>query len=107
MPLNQYPSGKPVPGVIGRTADESSRAWPAIVRAPEGSPNVVFIVLDDTGFGQRYDALVAACAYEHDLVLGHATGVRSRPTARSTSTSTSLAERAAHRHRRRRSRGCC
>ena len=27
-------------------------AWPAPVRAAEGAPNVLFIVLDDTGFGQ-------------------------------------------------------
>ena len=52
MPLNEYPSGTSFPGVIGRTADESSPAWPAPVRAPKGAPNVLFIVLDDTGFGQ-------------------------------------------------------
>ena len=52
MPLNEYPSGTPFPGVIGRTADESTPAWPAAVRAPKGAPNVLFIVLDDTGFGQ-------------------------------------------------------
>jgi arylsulfatase len=38
--------------VIGRTAEESSPAWPAPARAVEGAPNVLFIVLDDTGFGQ-------------------------------------------------------
>jgi len=52
MPLNEYPSGTSFPGVIGRTADESTPAWPAPVRAPKGAPNVLFIVLDDTGFGQ-------------------------------------------------------
>ncbi len=52
MPINEYPSGTSFPGVIGRTADESSPAWPAPVRAPKGAPNVLFIVLDDTGFGQ-------------------------------------------------------
>ena len=52
MPLNEYPSGSAFPGVIGRTADESTPAWPAPVRAPKGAPNVLFIVLDDTGFGQ-------------------------------------------------------
>jgi arylsulfatase A-like enzyme len=52
MPLNEYPAGAPFPGVIGRTADESTPAWPAPVRAPRGAPNVLFIVLDDTGFGQ-------------------------------------------------------
>ena len=52
MPVNEYPSDKAFPGVIGRTADESTPAWPAPVRAPKGAPNVLFIVLDDTGFGQ-------------------------------------------------------
>ena len=52
MPLDEYPSGKPFPGVIGRTADESTPAWPAPVRAKKGVPNVLFVVLDDTGFGQ-------------------------------------------------------
>jgi arylsulfatase A-like enzyme len=52
MPINEYPTGASFPGVIGRTADESTPAWPAPVRAPKGAPNVLFIVLDDTGFGQ-------------------------------------------------------
>ena len=52
MPIVEYPPGSPFPGRIGRTADESSPAWPAAVRAPAGTPNVLFVVLDDTGFGQ-------------------------------------------------------
>ena len=52
MPIVEYPAGSPFPGVIGRTADESSPAWPAITRAPKGAPNVLFVVLDDTGYGQ-------------------------------------------------------
>jgi len=52
MPLKEYAPGTRFPGVIGRTADESSPAWPVQPRAPKGSPNVVFIVLDDVGFGQ-------------------------------------------------------
>ncbi len=52
MPIVEYPAGTPFPGVIGRTADESTPAWPAPIRAPKGSPNVLFVVLDDTGFGQ-------------------------------------------------------
>ncbi len=52
MPVEEYPEGSPFPGVIGRTTDESSPAWPAPVRAPKGSPNVLMIVLDDTGFAQ-------------------------------------------------------
>jgi len=52
MPVVEYQPGHPFPGVIGRTADESEPAWLAPTRAPKGTPNVVFVVLDDTGFGQ-------------------------------------------------------
>ena len=50
--LIEYQEGTPFPGTIGRTIDESSPAWPAPNRSPEGSPNVVVFVLDDVGFGQ-------------------------------------------------------
>ena len=71
MAIEEYPSGTPFTGVVGRTTDESSPAWPAITRAKAGSPNVVFVVLDDTGFGHlgcygspiatpNFDALAAA-----------------------------------------------
>ena len=52
MPIVEYEPGAAFPGVIGRTADESSPAWQAPVRPTAGAPNVLFIVLDDTGFGQ-------------------------------------------------------
>jgi arylsulfatase A-like enzyme len=52
LALNEYGPGGAFSGVIGRTPDESSPAWPKPVRAREGAPNVLFIVLDDTGFGQ-------------------------------------------------------
>ncbi len=52
MPLEEYEPGAAFPGVIGRTTDESSPAWPRPLRAAPGSPNVLFIVLDDTGYGQ-------------------------------------------------------
>ena len=51
MPIVEYQPGEAFPGVIGRTAEESSPAWPAPARAEKGAPNVLFIVLDDTGFG--------------------------------------------------------
>jgi arylsulfatase len=50
--LVEYKPGTTFPGVIGRTYDVSSPAWPEPLRAKEDSPNVLFIVLDDTGFGQ-------------------------------------------------------
>ncbi len=52
MALNEYKPGTAFPGVIGRTTDESSPAWPRPLRARPGSPNVLWIVLDDTGYGQ-------------------------------------------------------
>lgn len=52
MSLREYKEGAAFNGNIGRTFDESSPAWPEPRRAKEGSPNVLFIVQDDTGFGQ-------------------------------------------------------
>jgi arylsulfatase A-like enzyme len=51
MPIVEYPAGAAFPGVIGRTADESSPAWPAPPRARRDAPNVLIVVLDDTGYG--------------------------------------------------------
>jgi hypothetical protein len=50
--LVEYPPGSGFPGVIGRTVQESSPAWPAPARAREGAPSVLFFVLDDIGYGQ-------------------------------------------------------
>jgi arylsulfatase A-like enzyme len=52
MSLKEYKPGTAFNGVIGRTVDQSEPAWPEPLRAREGAPNVLFIVLDDTGFGQ-------------------------------------------------------
>jgi arylsulfatase len=52
MTPREYEPGTPFPGVIGRTVEESTPAWPAPTRAPQGSPNVIIFVLDDVGFGQ-------------------------------------------------------
>jgi len=52
MTLKEYKPGTAFSGVVGRTVDRSSPAWPKPLRAAEGAPNVLFIVLDDTGFGQ-------------------------------------------------------
>jgi len=38
-------------GKVGRTLAESKEWWPAPVRPAAGSPNVVWIILDDVGFG--------------------------------------------------------
>ena len=52
MALKEYKPGTAFTGVIGRTFDVSEPAWPEPLRAKEGAPNVLFIVQDDTGFGQ-------------------------------------------------------
>ena len=50
--LVEYKQGTTFPGVIGRTVSESSPAWPQPNRAKPGSPNVIFFILDDIGYGQ-------------------------------------------------------
>jgi arylsulfatase A-like enzyme len=52
MTIKTYKDGTPFTGVVGRTTEESSPAWPEPPRPPEGAPNVLFFVLDDVGFGQ-------------------------------------------------------
>jgi arylsulfatase len=51
MSIKEYKPGTKFPGVIGRTVDVSEPAWPQPNRAKEAAPNVLFIVLDDMGFG--------------------------------------------------------
>jgi arylsulfatase A-like enzyme len=50
--LHEYKPGTTFPGVVGRTFDVSEPAWLEPLRAEEDSPNVLFVILDDTGFGQ-------------------------------------------------------
>jgi len=38
-------------GIIGKTLAESKEYWPDPVTAPKGAPNVVWIILDDAGYG--------------------------------------------------------
>ncbi|MBI4831484.1 MAG: arylsulfatase [Candidatus Lindowbacteria bacterium] len=52
MSLREYKPGTAFSGVVGRTFEVSEPAWPMPLRAKEGAPNVLFIILDDTGFGQ-------------------------------------------------------
>ena len=48
----EYQQGGRFTGHVGRTEDESTEAWPAPNRPPDGAPNVVFVLLDDVGFAQ-------------------------------------------------------
>ncbi|WP_406656467.1 arylsulfatase [Methanolobus sp. ZRKC2] len=52
MSMKEYKPGTNFPGIIGLTVEESEPAWPEPLRAKENTPNVLFIVLDDTGYGQ-------------------------------------------------------
>lgn len=52
MTLREYKPGTAFNGVIGRTFDTSEPAWPMPLRAKENAPNILFVILDDTGFGQ-------------------------------------------------------
>src|SRR5262245_10181723 len=47
LPVLDAPFG----GVIGRKASESTPDFPQDVTPPEGAPNVLLIMTDDTGFG--------------------------------------------------------
>jgi arylsulfatase A-like enzyme len=38
-------------GIVGKTLAESTEYWPEPVKAPSGAPNVIWILLDDVGFG--------------------------------------------------------
>jgi arylsulfatase len=50
LPLHAQ-TAQPYQGVVGRTLAESKEWWPEPVKAPAGAPNVVWILLDDVGFG--------------------------------------------------------
>jgi arylsulfatase A-like enzyme len=47
----QYDPVQPFKGKIGRTLKETTQSWPEQLKAPEGAPNVVWILLDDVGYG--------------------------------------------------------
>src|SRR6266576_4812489 len=49
--LHAQTTQQPYQGVVGRTLGESKEWWPEPVKAPAGAPNVVWILLDDVGFG--------------------------------------------------------
>jgi arylsulfatase A-like enzyme len=42
---------QPFKGVIGKTLAGSKEDWTSPVKAPKGAPNVIWILLDDVGFG--------------------------------------------------------
>src|SRR5580698_5976734 len=50
LSLHAQPT-QPYQGVVGRTLAQSKEWWPEPVKAPAGAPNVVWVLLDDVGFG--------------------------------------------------------
>ena len=50
LPLHAQ-TAQPYQGVVGRTLAESKEWWPAPVKAPAGAPNIVWILIDDVGYG--------------------------------------------------------
>src|SRR5689334_11470030 len=46
-----HAADQPYQGKVGKTLADSKEWWPDPVKAPAGSPNVIWILLDDVGFG--------------------------------------------------------
>ncbi|HEX3473758.1 MAG TPA: arylsulfatase [Kofleriaceae bacterium] len=49
--VKTYREGEPFPGRIGRTWDVSEPAFPMPPAPRKGAPNVLYVILDDVGFG--------------------------------------------------------
>lgn len=47
----QHQPIQPFQGKVGKTLDESTQWWPEKVKAKKDAPNVLWILLDDVGFG--------------------------------------------------------
>jgi arylsulfatase len=47
----QNPAEQPYQGVVGKTLSESKEWWAPVPKAPAGAPNIIWILLDDVGFG--------------------------------------------------------
>lgn len=62
----QHDPVQPFQGKIGRTLDESEQWYAPRVKAPEGTPNVVWILLDDVGFGasSSFGGLIETPAFD-------------------------------------------
>ena len=49
--VQQANAQQPYQGVVGRTLAESKEWWPEPVKASQDAPNVIWILLDDVGYG--------------------------------------------------------
>ncbi len=50
-PVLNAQTAQPYQGVVGKTLADSKEWWPEPVKAPAGAPNVVWVLIDDVGFG--------------------------------------------------------
>ena len=48
---NYTQQSQPFKGVIGKTIADSKESWTPPIKAPKGAPNVIWILLDDVGYG--------------------------------------------------------
>lgn len=57
---------QPFKGVIGQTLETSHEYWTDPVKAPSGAPNVIWILLDDVGFGASatFGGLIATPVFD-------------------------------------------
>ena len=51
MHTNAQNAEQPYKGTVGKTFAESKEWWPEPVKTPAGAPNVIWIMIDDVGFG--------------------------------------------------------
>src|SRR5690606_9637410 len=49
--FSQHDPQQPYRGKVGRNLNETQQSWQEKNKAPEGAPNVIWILLDDVGFG--------------------------------------------------------
>jgi arylsulfatase len=62
----QFDPVKPFAGKIGKTIVDTKQVWPERVKAPKAAPNVVWILIDDVGFGasSAFGGLIQTPAFE-------------------------------------------
>ena len=60
-------TAQPYKGVVGRTLAESKEWWPEPVKAPDGAPNVIWILLDDVGYGasSTFGGLISTPTFDY------------------------------------------
>lgn len=62
----QHDPKQPFQGVQGKTLADSKQAFPEKLKAPKGAPNVVWILIDDAGFGasEAFGGLISTPTFD-------------------------------------------